>query len=92
MKKILLTITFIIFVFTHDPIPAFAMITMVVETKIISVIDGFEIDLKVSNTGDEDSLVVYPELRVGNVKKELKQVPYIAFKGSSNWNSKFKTG
>lgn len=64
-------------------------ITIVIDNKISVSEDAVEITLEVRNEGDEDSLVVYPFVRIGDIEKRFKQVPYIAFEGASRWAERF---
>ena len=71
-------------------------ISMVINTTVSFEKKGYiSVKLKVSNQGDEDSLVVFPMLKLGNKFIQLKEVPYIAISGSNLWTHDFaidKTG
>ena len=51
--------------------------------------DWTEVSVRISNRGDEDSLVVFPTLRLGDAELSLKQAPYVAFGGSRQWKHRF---
>lgn len=64
-------------------------ISMVSKTRVTSGRGWIEVKIIISNRGNEDALVVFPSLRLGEVEVQLKQVPYIAFGGSSSWVHRF---
>lgn len=64
-------------------------ISMVPEINMKVGEEWVEVSVKISNRGDEDSLVVFPTLRLGNAEVRLDQVPHIAFGGARHWNHRF---
>ncbi len=68
-----------------------SQIAMTAELKVTEKRNFIEADLTIANRGDADSLVVYPWLKLGQEEVKLKEVPYIAFGGSSRWTHRFET-
>jgi len=64
-------------------------ISLVPTTTVSIGKDWVDVILAVRNRGDEDSLAVYPTLKLGNQRIQLKQTPHIAFGGSQQWQHRF---
>jgi hypothetical protein len=87
-KTILIT-AFLYGLLSSDYILA-SHISMITSTTVSFEKKGFvSVKLKVDNQGDEDSLSVFPTLKLGNKSIQLKEVPYIAFSGSNLWTHDF---
>ncbi len=65
-------------------------ITFKLETSVTLNEQWVTVNLIVRNIGDEDSLVVHPTLKLGEVSVELEKKPYVAFDGSAQWNHQFQ--
>ena len=91
MRKRHLIFVFIPALIIFGPKILYASQIRLVPTTTVSIgKDWVEVVLVVRNLGDEDSLVVYPTLKLGNQSVKLKQIPYIAFEGLKRWTHRFE--
>lgn len=75
------------FIFSDEGIAG--RIIMAHETKVSMDDQWVDVHLTIKNEGDEDSLMVYPTLKLENQTVDLKKVPYIAFGGAQQWHYRF---
>jgi hypothetical protein len=71
------------FIFSDESIAG--RIIMVHDTKVTMDTEWIDVQLTIKNEGDEDALLVYPTLKLGNQVVDLKKAPYIAFGGAQQW-------